>query len=137
MNPLWKYKRVGLIAICAGLLTACIAPIEEVERQMDTDTQTVSESNKAIEKRKVVTNKARDFVCKNKKEVRIIETIDAKNNKNVTLTFNGVSHKLSSAVTKLGKKYSNIRWVWKEDLKGQGTLRDNRNKILAEKCYQK
>ncbi|OOH90819.1 hypothetical protein BMT54_04065 [Pasteurellaceae bacterium 15-036681] len=120
-----------------SLLGGCVTPIEQVQSSLHPVDGVDKNVVKAVEKRKVVKNQARNFVCKDNKVVRIVQTATVKKNKVITLTFNGTSHKLSSTVTKLGAKYSNIRWIWTEDLQGLGTLSDNRNRVLAEKCYQK
>lgn len=124
-------KNIATISIML-LLSACMAPavspVAQLEQSLvpNKTVQTVMKINEHIH---------HEYQCDNKQMVRV-QYDNAKKNKAVDVTFQQGTHTLYSSVTKKGKKYSNIRWIWSEDFDGKGTLRDNRNKILAENCVK-
>ena len=129
-----KFKIGALIGAMLGLsgcLSPVMAPVEAVEKVQQPAQEKVTAP---VEQRKVVKNQAIYFVCNNNQPIQITQNRSEKKVKVITLTFDKTSHKLSSAVTRNGKKYSNIRWVWTEDAQGIGTLRDHSQKILAYDC---
>ncbi|WP_373778002.1 MliC family protein [Glaesserella sp.] len=121
-------KKIVFFTLTGLFLSGCIAPVEQV--QMAVTTPTAEIENRTTAKKVVTIN----YLCANQKVVRVQVPTSPKD-KTITVIFNQTSHKLSSAVTKRGKKYSNIRWIWLE-ANGKGTLHDNRNNILAENCLK-
>lgn len=123
-------------ALFATLLTACVPQpiVAPVEQMPPTPPMEV-----AVEPNKTTTNVQNSvslYQCNKQKSVRVTRTHDDK--KTLTVEFNQVSHKLSSAVPKSGRtKFSNIRWTWVEDFQGKGSLRDKSGKVLAENCVKK
>ena len=51
----------------------------------------------------------------------------------VTVTFQGVSEKLTLMISERGKNYANIRWMWQER-DDFSTLKTNLGEILATQC---
>ncbi len=51
----------------------------------------------------------------------------------VTVTFQGVSEKLTLMISERGKNYANIRWMWQER-DDFSTLKTNLGEILAAQC---
>ena len=94
-----------------------------------------AEQVKEIAQRSVVKNQAMNlYLCQDDKEVRILKTKGKKNS--ISVTFMDATHTLSPTVTKNGKKYSNIRWVWWEMRSGVAELYDNNKKVLAKECIK-
>lgn len=120
------------------ILTACTkmnAPVEQVQK--------VSQQTEAkpMVKRSVALNqKGVAFHCKADKIVKVQYKLPKANktrSKNAILvTFMETTHTLSPQVTRNGKKYSNIRWIWWERFDNKAALLDNSGKILAEDCIQ-
>lgn len=130
--------RNSWLFLCCISLSACslttIAPVEQLHQKIEIsqlEPQNKITPNRDIVKKQIVTS----YLCEKSQSVRIQSTPD-KNNL-IRLTFNNITHVLSPVVTGRGKRYSNIRWIWVEDLNGIGILSDNRNNILATGCIQK
>lgn len=128
-----KKMRFTLLFLLSSLLGACTLPGMSPIAQVDyAQHQFISPSSS--ENRQVVKEKSGfDYVCRDKQRVRV----QVVNKKTINVTFGQTTYKLSSTVTKNHKRYSNIRWVWTEDFNGQATLKNNRNKVLAEGCERK
>ncbi|WP_150539014.1 MliC family protein [Actinobacillus vicugnae] len=144
-------KNYGItLCVSALALTGCKpleAPIEQVQRVQTVIHQTQTEI-KPTEKVTVVKNQtALQFVCKNDVLVKVQRAKVKKANKQtkrsssnqqaILVTYGNTTHTLSPAVTKDGKKYSNIRWTWEERLNGEISLIDNSNNVLASECKLK
>lgn len=125
------------------------APIEQVQRAQAVIQQTQTEI-KPIEKVKVTVVKnqtSMQFMCKNDVVVKVqrpkAKKVSQKAKRKVSsqqailVTYGNTTHTLSPVVTKDGKKYSNIRWTWKENLSGEASLIDNSHNVLASECTLK
>lgn len=132
-------KKITLLASSLFII-ACtpqpiISPVEQVEGTAITAKKNATKPKKQTS---TVHNKNILYQCKNNKTVKIRKSTGKNNKQSITVEFQQTSYKLSPSVTrKSGKKYSNIRWIWTEDSKGKGTLRNKNNKILAENCVKK
>lgn len=116
------------------LISGCTSPVEQVQQVQQTNSDN-AEQVKKVAQRSVVKNQAMSlYLCKNDKEVRILKTKGKKNS--ISVTFMDTTHTLSPTVTKNGKKYSNIRWVWWEMRSGIAELYDNNKKALAKECIK-
>ena len=76
------------------------------------------------------------YRCKDNKQLRVVHSTQKKNKKilkRVTITFNGVTERLTSVISERGNDYSNIRWTWSER-DDYSTLRTSVGNILAEQC---
>ena len=51
----------------------------------------------------------------------------------ITVTFDGVTQKLTPSIAENGRNYSNIHWVWLER-KEANTLKTSLGEVLAEQC---
>lgn len=76
------------------------------------------------------------YLCKDNKQVRVVHSEQKKNKKilkRVTVTFNGVTERLTSVISERGNNYGNIRWTWqqREDF---SSLKTSVGEILAEQC---
>lgn len=135
-----KLKIKAILGVSALLISGCTTvqptPVEQVQ-QANNVAQTQLEKNKvSIAKKQMAVR----FQCKNDKTVRVTypKKTDSKNVKNnrVVVVFNDVSHTLTPAVTKNGKKYTNIRWTWWEPRNGKAYLIENPQRVLAENCVE-
>ncbi|MGX2949949.1 MliC family protein [Ursidibacter sp. B-7004-1] len=129
---LWK-KAFSLLTttVLLGCSTTTIAPAEQVEQQIQQPEQSVPQiKTDVVKKQRIIS-----YQCAKNQTLRV-QFLNSKKNSPITLTFNRSSYTLSPSVVTQGKKYSNIRWIWTEDFNGVGTLRDNRNNLLAEKCVK-
>ncbi|STO63425.1 MliC family protein [Haemophilus parahaemolyticus] len=125
---------ISILLLISGCTKVAVSPVEQVQQVQKTNSDNV-EQVKKVAQRSVVKNQAMSlYLCKNDKEVRILKTKGKKNSINVT--FMDTTHTLSPAVTKNGKKYSNIRWVWWEMRSGIAELYDNNKKVLAKECIK-
>ena len=125
---------ISILLLISGCTKVAVSPVEKVQQVQKTNSDNV-EQVKKVAQRSVVKNQAMSlYLCKNDKEVRILKTKGKKNSINVT--FMDTTHTLSPAVTKNGKKYSNIRWVWWEMRSGIAELYDNNKKVLAKECIK-
>ena len=125
---------ISILLLISGCTKVAVSPVEQVQQVQTTNSDNV-EQVKKVAQRSVVKNQAMSlYLCKNDKEVRILKTKGKKNSINVT--FMDTTHTLSPAVTKNGKKYSNIRWVWWEMRSGIAELYDNNKKVLAKECIK-
>ena len=125
---------ISILLLISGCTKVAVSPVEQVQQVQKTNSNNV-EQVKKVAQRSVVKNQAMSlYLCKNDKEVRILKTKGKKNSINVT--FMDTTHTLSPAVTKNGKKYSNIRWVWWEMRSGIAELYDNNKKVLAKECIK-
>lgn len=128
-----KSGLIVILSACSFCLVSCrpaISPMEQVARL-----SALSPKTEKIPTAKLA-NAARveEYQCAQGKTL-LIQT-QAKSKK-ITLTFNQISHRLSPAISRSGKKYSNIRWTWLENAQGVGQLQDNRKNRLAEQCVRK
>lgn len=77
------------------------------------------------------------YLCKENKIVNVVYTQKKQKNKknlsHVTLTFNGMTEKLSRVISERGKNYANIRWYWQER-SDYSMLRTTIGEVLAEQC---
>ncbi|MGX2967663.1 MliC family protein [Ursidibacter sp. B-7004-1] len=129
---LWK-KAFSLLTttVLLGCSTTTIAPAVQVEQQIQQPEQSVPQiKTDVVKKQRIIS-----YQCAKNQTLRV-QFLNSKKNSPITLTFNRSSYTLSPSVVTQGKKYSNIRWIWTEDFNGVGTLRDNRNNLLAEKCVK-
>lgn len=131
------YLAVGLFGL-VGCAQMTPSPVEQMQQ-----IQTANKQNKigAKDTAKVSIVKKQSvirFMCNKEQEVqiRISQSKTKKSSKSINVTFAGTTHTLSPTVSKNGKKYSNIRWVWWEPLNGSAELYDNKKNILAEGCVK-
>lgn len=136
LNLSWVLPILLALSGCTEMATS---PVEQVQLAQKENKGVVTQT-KVIPKRSLVKNQEMVlYICKDDKQVRILKSKSKKNVKNniVNVTFMGTTHRLSPAVTKNGKKYSNIRWVWWEPRSGKAELYDNNKQILAEQCVKR
>ena len=125
---------VSILLLISGCTKVAVSPVEQMQQVQKTNSDN-TEQVKKVAQRSVVKNQAMSlYLCKNDKEVRILKTKGKKNS--ISVTFMDTTHTLSPAVTKNGKKYSNIRWVWWEMRSGIAELYDNNKKVLAKECIK-
>ncbi len=125
---------ISILLLISGCTKVAVSPVEQVQQVQQTNSYN-AEQVKEVAQRSVVKNQAMNlYLCKDDKEVRILKTKGKKNS--ISVTFMDTSHTLSPAVTKNGKKYSNIRWVWWEMRSGVAELYDNNKKVLAKECIK-
>ncbi len=125
---------VSILLLISGCTKVAVSPVEQVQQVQKTNSDN-AEQVKEVAQRSVVKNQAMNlYLCKNDKEVRILKTKGKKNS--ISVTFMDTTHTLSPTVTKNGKKYSNIRWVWWEMRSGIAELYDNNKKDLAKECIK-
>lgn len=126
-----------VVGIFALWLTGCslttIAPIEQLQKSLtqEKSLSPTAKSGRNTVKQQPITK----FYCDKKKVVQI-QPSSSKKNSAVKIVFNHLSFELSPTVSDKGKKYSNIRWIWLEDFNGNGTLIDNRHRVLASNCVK-
>lgn len=136
LNLRWILPALLTLGGCAEI---AVSPVEQVQLVQKASKNATSQS-KAASKRSVIKSQSVDlYLCKDDKQVRVLKSKGKKNVKNNTInvTFMGTTHTLSPAVTKNGKKYSNIRWIWWEPRVGKAELYDNNKQILAEQCVKR
>lgn len=125
---------ISILLLISGCTKVAVSPVEQVQQVQKTNSDN-TEQVKEVAQRSVVKNQAMNlYLCKDDKEVRILKTKGKKNS--ISVTFMDTTHTLSPAVTKNGKKYSNIRWVWWEMRSGIAELYDNNKKVLAKECIK-
>lgn len=125
---------ISILLLISGCTKVAVSPVEQVQQVQKTNSDN-AEQVKEVAQRSVVKNQAINlYLCKDDKEVRILKTKGKKNS--ISVTFMDTTHTLSPAVTKNGKKYSNIRWVWWEMRSGIAELYDNNKKVLAKECIK-
>ena len=125
---------VSTLLLISGCTKVAVSPVEQVQQVQQTNSDN-AEQVKEIAQRSVVKSQAMNlYLCQDDKEVRILKTKGKKNS--ISVTFMDVTHTLSPTVTKNGKKYSNIRWVWWEMSSGVAELYDNNKKVLAKECIK-
>ena len=125
---------VSTLLLISGCTKVAVSPVEQVQQVQQTNSDN-AEQVKEIAQRSVVKNQAMNlYLCQDDKEVRVVKTKGKKNSISVTLM--DATHTLSPTVTKNGKKYSNIRWVWWEMRSGVAELYDNNKKVLAKECIK-
>lgn len=125
---------ISILLLISGCTKVAVSPVEQVQQVQKTNSDN-AEQVKEVAQRSVVKNQAMNlYLCKDDKEVRILKTKGKKNS--ISVTFMDTTHTLSPAVTKNGKKYSNIRWVWREMRSGIAELYDNNKKVLAKECIK-
>lgn len=137
-------KIVAVISLFA--LTGCRAfqetPIEQMQRSQAITAVSPIEVKPTETVTRAKKQKINQFECKKGVIIKVQQAdvskkFKASNERAIQLTYANRTHTLSPVVTKNGKKYSNIRWNWREDTKGKGVLIDNSNKILASECVLK
>ena len=125
---------ISTLLLISGCTKVAVSPVEQVQQVQKTNSDN-TEQVKKVAQRSVVKNQDMSlYLCKNDKEVRILKTKGKKNS--ISVTFMDATHTLSPTVTKNGKKYSNIRWVWWEMSSGVAELYDNNKKVLAKECIK-
>lgn len=125
---------ISILLLISGCTKVAVSPVEQVQQVQQTNSGN-AEQVKEVAQRSVVKNQAMNlYLCKDDKEVRILKTKGKKNS--ISVTFMDTTHTLSPTVTKNGKKYSNIRWVWWEMRSGIAELYDNNKKVLAKECIK-
>ena len=125
---------VSALLLISGCTKVAVSPIEQVQQVQQTNSNN-AEQVKEVAQRSVVKNQAMNlYLCQDDKEVRILKTKGKKNC--ISITFMDTTHTLSPTVAKNGKKYSNIRWVWREMRSGVAELYDNNKKVLAKECIK-
>lgn len=131
------YQSLCLIgAVClSACSTVVVTPAEQIHQA-----QKVKEPAKVVAKQVEQKPEVNLYRCKNDKKVeverrKVINKKDAQK-ETITVNFQGTSHQLSSAVTKDGKKYTNIRWTWHETRGGKAFLYNNTKKTLAANCVK-
>lgn len=125
---------ISILLLISGCTKVAVSPVEQVQQVQQTNSDN-AEQVKKVAQRSVVKNQAMSlYLCKNDKEVRILKTKGKKNS--ISVTFMDTTHTLSPTVAKNGKKYSNIRWVWREMRSGMAELYDNNKKVLAKECIK-
>lgn len=129
------------------MLSACSeltpSPVEQMQQVQQNAMKQTDEAKSLPKQAKVSVVKKQSvirFICEKDKEVQV-RSSQTKNGKNakinaISVSFAGTTHTLSRTVTKNGKKYSNIRWVWWEPLSGKAELYDNKKNVLAEGCVK-
>lgn len=129
------------------MLSACSeltpSPVEQMQQVQQNAMKQTDEAKSLPKQAKVSVVKKQSvirFICEKDKEVQV-RSSQTKNGKNakinaISVSFAGTTHTLSRTVTKNGKKYSNIRWVWWEPLNGKAELYDNKKNVLAEGCVK-
>ena len=116
---------VSILLLISGCTKVAVSPVEQVQQVQQTNSDNAEQ---------VKNQDMSLYLCKNDKEVRILKTKGKKNS--ISVTFMDATHTLSPTVTKNGKKYSNIRWVWWEMRSGIAELYDNNKKALAKECIK-
>lgn len=120
------------------LFSACstvVAPPVEQIHQVQKTKEPVKTITKQIEQAPQVSL----YRCSNEKKVEVEHQKNAKKGLKkelITVSFQGTTHQLSPAVTKDGKKYTNIRWTWHETRNGKAFLYNNSKKTLAADCIE-
>lgn len=130
------YKPLCLMAtlFLAACSTVVVTPVEQIHQAQKTK-DLIKTMTKEVER----AAKVNLYLCKNDKKVEVERqkiVKKAAKKETVTVSFQGTSHQLSSAVTKDGKKYTNIRWTWHETRKGKAFLYNNTKKNLAADCVK-
>ncbi|OOF70844.1 Opacity-associated protein OapB [Rodentibacter caecimuris] len=122
-------KKISLI-LTALLLGACstetsLLPSEPQQMQ-------IQKIDKASQK-----SKSMLYQCKQGKQIRVVQITPKKSRKKnlrtLSITFNGMTEKLTRSISQQGKEYTNIRWRWiqRED---QSILTNSLGVVLAEQC---
>lgn len=127
-----EYCMLASILVLSGCTPSMMAPVEQIHQSQVQDQKIDNAPLTVIKKQTVY-----EYYCKKEKVVRIQYTGEISPKSTILVTFNQRTYRLSPAVTQKAKKYTNIRWVWSEDFSGIGSLRDNRNNLLAENCIKK
>ena len=140
-------KKMLLTVLTSGLSVACtpvVPPVEQVQQvQAQAVNQQTAEESNVVQKVSVAKNRMTTlYVCKDDVVVRVQQVKAKKTSKrtvqnSIIVTYGNTSHNLSPAVTQNGKKYSNIRWIWRVPSDGKPTLTDNSDNVLAEECVIK
>lgn len=128
-------KKMGIATLSlwlSGCSLTTIAPAEQLQKSIVKPNEVqVATKGRAVIKKQPVS----EYRCDQGKVVRV-RFASTKKNSTISVIFNQTTHKLSPTVSSKGKKYSNIRWIWFEDFNGKGTLKDNRQNILAKNCIK-
>lgn len=117
----------------SGCSLTTISPIEQLQERLKQEKialPTAKSGRNTVKQQPII-----KFYCDKKKVVQI-QPSSSKKNSAVKIVFNNLSYELSPTVSDKGKKYSNIRWIWLEDFNGNGTLSDNRHRVLASNCVK-
>ena len=132
-----KYKLRYLISTIffIGACTPAVTPVEQLHQAQKVNKESTQPIIKQVEKASEIVL----YRCNNGKKVEIERQKEVKKSvqkEAITVNFQGTAHTLSSAVTKDGKKYTNIRWTWHETRKGVAFLYNNTKKTLAANCIK-
>lgn len=124
-----------LSVILVGACTTVVAPPVEQIHQVQKTKEPVKTLTKQIEQAPQVSL----YRCSNDKKVEVERQKNTKKGlkkEMITVSFQGTAHQLSPAVSKDGKKYTNIRWTWHETRNGKAFLYNNSKKTLAADCIE-
>ena len=128
------------LSACSELTPSPVEQMQQVQQNAMKQTDEIKALPKQTKVSVVKKQSVTRFICKKDKEGQegSSQTKHAKNAKlnAINVSFAGTTHTLSPTVTKNGKKYSNIRWVWWEPLNGKAELYDNKKNVLAEGCVK-
>ena len=79
------------------------------------------------------------YLCEGNKEVSVMHIKQKQKSKKifsqVTVTFNGVTEKLTRVISERGRNYANIRWYWQER-DDFSQLQTSVGEVLAERCVK-
>lgn len=128
------------LSACSELTPSPVEQMQQIQQNAMKQTEEVKSLPKQAKVSVVKKQSVTRFICKKDKEVQV-RSSQTKNGKNaklnaISVSFAGTTHTLSPTVTRNGKKYSNIRWVWWEPLNGKAELYDNKKNVLAEGCVK-
>lgn len=128
------------LSACSELTPSPVEQMQQIQQNAMKQTDEIKALPKQTKVSVVKKQSVTRFICKKDKEVQV-RSSQIKNGKNaklnaINVSFAGTTHTLSPTVTKNGKKYSNIRWVWWEPLNGKAELYDNKKNVLAEGCVK-
>lgn len=124
-----------ITTVCLGACTPAVTPVEQVYQAQKVNKNINRVVTKQVEKASEIVV----YRCTNDKKVEVERQKKLKKaaqKETVMVNFQGTSHKLSSVVTKEGRKYTNIRWVWHEMRNGKAFLYNNTKKTLAANCIR-
>lgn len=128
MRLFFKQSKILCLVSATMLIGACtslVTPVEQIHQA-----QKIKEPAQTITKQIEQVPEVVVYHCSNDKRIEV----EHYKKENVIVSFEGVSHQLSSTVTKNGKKYTNIRWTWHETRGGKAFLYNNAQKTLASNC---
>ncbi|MDD0823475.1 MliC family protein [Mannheimia sp. AT1] len=133
-----QYKPIYLLSaiVCISACTPRVTPVDQIQQIQKANKD--KEVTQFVTKRVEHTSEITLYRCNNGKKVEVErqKKSPAGKKETVIVSFQGTSHQLSSAVTKDGRKYTNIRWTWHEMRNGKAFLSNNTKKTLAANCVK-